>query len=137
MKFYAIKPGFTYFGYEIYELEIGEEKIKGVYLGKMFSRREKFSILLNSIMYALLGGYFFGTPGYVMAALASPRIALKIGQPEEDERKNFSYDMNEVRIKISRRRKLLKIKGKRRHKFIVRDDDLKEITKLIPKYIYR
>jgi hypothetical protein len=135
VKFYAIKPGFTYFGYEIYELEISEGKIKGVYLGKMFNRREKLSILLKSIMYALLGGYFFGTPGYAMAALASPDTGLKIGQPEKDERKNFSYDMNEVKIKISRRRKMLKIKGKRKHEFIVEADVLKRIMNFIPEYI--
>ena len=53
MEFHAVKLGFTYFGCEIYRMEIVDGKMKGTYLGKMLSRREKISVLLESIFYAL------------------------------------------------------------------------------------
>jgi len=130
VKFYAVKPGFTYFGCKVYRIEVANGIIKGKYLGKMLSRKEKFSVLLESIFYALLGGYFFGTPGYVMAVLASPDIEARVGKPEKDERKDFCYSLEDCRIKI--KKGLLKIKGEKKWKFIVEKDILQEIEEAIP-----
>lgn len=131
MEFHAVKLGFTYFGCEVYRIEIADGKIKGIYLGKMLSRREKISVLLESIFYALLGGYFFGTPGYVMAVLASPDIEAKIGKPERDERKDFCYLIKKCHIKMKVKKGLLVIKCKKRWKFMVERNILKEIAKII------
>ncbi len=131
MEFHAIKPGITYYGCEVYKIEIDGRMIRGKYLGKMLSRREKAGIILKSIFYALLGGYFFGTPGYAMAVLASPDIKAKIGEPEEDASKDFCYSMEQVRIKINARKGILKIKGEKKWKFFVEKGILEKISKVI------
>ncbi len=132
MKFYAIKPGITYFGHEIYEIEIEIEgnRIKGVYKGKMLSREEKIWAILEGIFYGFLGRIFFGTPGMVLVALGSPDVEIRIGKPEEDERKNFSFEFK--KIKIGKRK--MKVKNnKKKLKFIISEGVSNELRTIYSK----
>ena len=79
MGFRAIKLGFTPFSHEIYYLKIENGVIQGKYGGKVFNRK----------------GYFFGSPGYVLAGLASIETE---GKDEEDFSRDFSYKMDEIKI---------------------------------------
>ncbi len=103
MEFHAVKLGFTYFGCEIYRMEIVDGKMKGTYLGKMLSRREKISVLLEGIFYALLGGYFFGISEY----------RDKKREAGEERKKGFLLSC------------------KKKWKFVVERNILEEIAKLL------
>lgn len=58
-------------------MEIEGSRIKGTYLGKMFSRREKIYSFIKAFFYGLLGRAFLGSNGYTASAFASPSMEIK------------------------------------------------------------
>ncbi len=125
--FRAIKLGFTPLRNEIYDLEIEDNTIYGKYRGKLYSRKDKIKYFLEAIFYAFLGGYFFGTPGYVLAGLAEREGE---GKYEEDVSKDFSYKLDEIKMKVEKN--ILKIKAKdRKMKFLIDKDIAKNLKSFL------
>lgn len=111
----AIKLSFTPLRHEIYDLKIENGIIYGKYRGRLFNRKDKIKYLLEAIFYAFLGRYFLGTPGYVMAGLAEIEPE---GKYEEDASKDFSFKLDEIKIKV--KKNILKIKAKgKKMKFLI------------------
>ena len=124
MECRAIKLRFTPLRHEIYDLKIENGIIYGKYRGKLFNRKDKIKYLLEAIFYALLGRYFLGTPGLSAAGLAEIEPE---GKYEEDEAKDFSFKLDEIKIKI--KKNVLKIKAKsKKMKFLIGENFAKELN---------
>ena len=112
--FRAIKLGFTPLRNEIYDLEIEDNTIYGKYRGKLYSRKDKIKYFLEAIFYAFLG------------------LAEREGEGkyEEDVSKDFSYKLDEIKMKVEKN--ILKIKAKdRKMKFLIDKDIAKNLKSFL------